>query len=172
MKYTTQYGINCITYYPKYTAGKIAIVYFSILAVLSLSNALWALNLSGTQQSRIYGVILFSLLSIPFLLLTIVAYKTMFQKICICANSVEVSNIKTKHSIVIPWEDVDEVYIHIDRWKGRKYIKLILKKPIKKVMKTSKNNIFAVSIGDVSVAELEQYIPQEKKRGQWRYVDI
>ena len=158
-KIETEYSDTRIIYWPSYEAGKIGIVFFSVLGAMFIAISLWTLldNITiGTQLEIIVAipvVVIAWWISCKFIL------RKMYVKIVVSNTGIVYSNNYTKEEKQISWGEISAVYFSQEHWHGRKSCRIYLKKAAPQPPREKESCDFVLPVASVDEKKFLQFIP-------------
>ena len=158
-RFQAEYSENSITYWPIYEAGKIGIIYLTVLGILFVTTSIWILLDNPSRQTCLETQIALPIGVLALCILLGYIYRTMYKKIVVSNEGIICYKNNDRVEKHILWEDVELVYFRQDSWYGRKSCKIFLKNTSFKSPRETQKCDFAFPVNSVDEHKLLQLVP-------------
>lgn len=168
-RFQSEYSKNSITYCPAYEAGRIGIIFFSILGTLALATSVWTLLDNPSRETRL-GI----LAVLPIIVIALCAtlryiYRAMQIKFVVSDKGIARFKNDTVLEIQIRWEDVTAIYFEQELWHGRKSCRIVLNEALHPGLHEKDGCVFILPVYSVDEQKLQKFIPDYLWRNHpWR----
>ncbi len=166
-RFKTEYSEKSITYWPTYEAGKIGIVFSSIIGTIFVATAIWTLLDNPSHGTQVITSVAIPVVVLVLCVVLRYLYRTVHIKIVV--SDIGITYFKNN----IPeekfeWNDIDAIYFYRDPWYGRKSCRILLKKGSSP--KRNKKNAcdFVLPVYSVDEQKLLQLIPHHLQKNDPR----
>lgn len=159
-KYKTVYSDSAITYWPHYVGGIGVICLVGIGFSVYLFAFLLALIGNGvtTKDFRVISIVLILFL-VCFIVILVLAVRTMFLKICITHEGVFLDNKIAKKRQYILWEKVSRIYFRQDSWYGLKSYRIHFKTSASTILSSESRCDFVLPVSFLDETKVQEFIP-------------
>ena len=163
----TVYTNTSIEYWPSYEAGKIGIIYLSVLEAVFVAVSLWILldGVLSTMHVMIFLAVVLS--AVVYLTLLWFTRRMMVNRIKVTNIGIEIySYLELRKSI--RWENVSVVLFHTDAWYGKKSCRIYLKRNNQIIPRNADPCDIVLPVFSVDEKKLLQLIPESLwKNNPW-----
>lgn len=155
----SEYSENGITYWPSYEAGRIGLIFFSVLGTLFIATSILALLDNPSRETR-SGI----LIALPIVVIALCAtlrfvYRAMQIKFVVSDAGIAYFENTAVPKTQISWEDVTGIYFEQELWHGRKSCKIILNEALYPAHLTKDGCVFILPVYSVDTQILLKFIP-------------
>lgn len=159
-RFQTEYSENSITYWPAYEAGKIGIIFLSVLGTLFIATAIWILFDNPSRETQLETQVALPIVVFVLCIVLRYTYRTMHTKIVISKAGIAYFKNNVAIEKRINWEEVSAVYFSQDPWYGRKSCRIFFKKISSQRPRELDKCDFVLPVYSVNEQKLLQLIPK------------
>ncbi len=154
-RFQAEYSENSITYSPTYEAGRIGMIFLSVIGTLFIATAICILLDHSTNGTKLAMLVVLPIAATILYVALRYLYQVMHIKIVVSNTGIIYYANKNAEEKQIWWKDVEEVYFSQDPWYGRKSCRIFYSK----AQTQNAPCDFVLPVYDVDEQNLLQLIP-------------